>query len=79
MVPDQNGPLYSLLQDFGGFQNCQAYFDKIFKLYGLLRTIVSDRDVRFMNYFLKTLWHLVGTKLKFFVAYHPKHMVRLRL
>ena len=50
----------------------KPYFDEIVKLYGLPKTIVSDRDVRFMSYFWKTLWHLVGTKLKFFMAFHPQ-------
>uniref|UniRef100_A0A2N9HIP4 Integrase catalytic domain-containing protein n=1 Tax=Fagus sylvatica TaxID=28930 RepID=A0A2N9HIP4_FAGSY len=47
-------------------------FEEIVKLYGLPKTIVSDRDVRFMSYFWKTLWHLLGTKLKFSAAYHPQ-------
>ena len=50
----------------------KLYFDEIVKLYGLLETIVFDRDVRFMSYFWKTLWHLVGTKLKFSTAFHPQ-------
>ena len=49
----------------------KLYFDEIVKLYGLPQTIVSDRDVRFTSYFWKTLWHMVGTKLKFSTAYHP--------
>jgi hypothetical protein len=49
----------------------KLYFDKIVKLYDLPKTIVSDRDVRFISYFRKTLWHMVGTKLKFSSAYHP--------
>ena len=49
----------------------KLYFDEIVKLYGLPKTIVSDRDIRFISYFWKTLWHLVGTKLKFFTAFHP--------
>ena len=48
----------------------ELYFDEIVKLYGLLQTRVSDRDVRFTSYFWKTLWHMVGTKLKFSTAYH---------
>ena len=50
----------------------RIYFDEIVRLHGLPKTIVSDRDVRFMSYFWKTLWHLLGTKLKFSSAYHPQ-------
>jgi hypothetical protein len=35
----------------------KLYFDEIIKLYGLPKTIVSDRDVCFMSYFWRTLWH----------------------
>ena len=31
----------------------KLYFDEIVKLYGLPKTIVSDKDVRFMSYFWK--------------------------
>ena len=54
------------------FKIAKLYFDEIFKLYGLPKTIVSDRDVHFMSYFWKTLWHLLGTKLKFSTAFHPQ-------
>ena len=50
----------------------KLYFDEIVKLYGLPKTIVFDRDVCSMSYFWKTLWHLVGTKLKFSTAFHPQ-------
>jgi len=50
----------------------KLYFDKIVKLYGLPQTIVSDRDVRFTSYLWKTLWYMVGPKLKFSIAYHPQ-------
>ena len=33
---------------------------------------MSDRDVRFMSYFWKTLWHLLETKLKFSSVYHTQ-------
>jgi transposase InsO family protein len=48
------------------------YFSEIVKLYGLPKTIVSYRDVRFTSHFLRTLWHMVGTKLKFSTTYHPQ-------
>jgi hypothetical protein len=50
----------------------KLYFDEIVKLYGLPQTIVSDIDVRFMSYFLKILWHMVGINLKFSSAYHSQ-------
>jgi len=41
-------------------------------LHGLPKIIVSDRDVKFMSYFWKTLWHNMGTKLKFSNAFHSQ-------
>ena len=50
----------------------KIFFDEIVKLYGLPKTIVSYRDVKFMSHFWKTLWHMMGIKLKFSTAYHPQ-------
>ena len=50
----------------------QIYFDGVVKLHDLPKTIVSDGDVKFMSYFWKTLWHKMGTKIKFFTAFHPQ-------
>ena len=50
----------------------QIYFDGVVKLHSLPKIIVSDRDVKFMSFFWKTLWHKMRTKLKFFTAFHPK-------
>ena len=36
------------------------------------RTIISDRDVKFMSYFWKTLWGKLGTKLLFSTTCHPQ-------
>ena len=50
----------------------KIFFNEIVKLYGLPKTIVSDRDVKFMSYFWKALWYMMGTKLKFSTTYHPQ-------
>ena len=50
----------------------RIFLDQVVRLHGLPKTIVSDRDVRFTSYFWKTLWHLLGTRLKFSTAYHPQ-------
>ncbi|KAK1644216.1 hypothetical protein QYE76_062021 [Lolium multiflorum] len=44
----------------------QALLDKVPK------TIVSDRDVKFMSYVWKTLWRKLGTKLLFSTTCHPQ-------
>lgn len=54
------------------------YFKEIVRLHGLPKTIVSDRDVKFMSFFWKSLWKLVGTKLLFSTSYHPKLMGKQR-
>ncbi|CAA7401777.1 unnamed protein product [Spirodela intermedia] len=44
----------------------------IMKTYHLPKSIVLDYDVQFTSHFWKTLWSLLGTKLKFSTTYHPQ-------
>ena len=41
-------------------------------MHGLPSTIISDKDVKFVNYFWKTLWKLFSTTLKFSYVFHPQ-------
>ena len=50
----------------------QLYFDEVAKHHGVLKTIVSDRDVKLTSYFWKTPWHKLGTMLKFSTAFHSQ-------
>jgi hypothetical protein len=47
-------------------------FREIVRLHCVLRSIVSDRDVKFFSYFLKVLWVKLGTKLLFSTTFHPQ-------
>ncbi|KAI3789955.1 hypothetical protein L2E82_02762 [Cichorium intybus] len=48
------------------------YYKEIVRLHGIPKTIVSDRDSKFLSYFWNTLWRKVGTKLLFSTSHHPQ-------
>ncbi|RDX73318.1 hypothetical protein CR513_47092, partial [Mucuna pruriens] len=48
------------------------FFKEIVRLHGLPRTIVSDKYVRFLGHFWRTLWNKLGTKLLFSTVAHPQ-------
>ena len=50
----------------------ELVFEHIYKLHGLPKHIISDRDVLFTSAFWTRLNQLIGTKLKMSSAYHPE-------
>ena len=48
------------------------FFKEIFRLHGLPKSIVSDRDGRFMSAFWQEIFRLVGIKLTLSTRYHPQ-------
>jgi transposase InsO family protein len=50
----------------------RVFIDNIFRLHGLPRTIVSDRDSRFTSDFWRALFEILDVKLKLSTAYHPE-------
>jgi hypothetical protein len=49
-----------------------VFFKEIVRLHGLPRSIVSDRDTKFVGNFWRTLWKNLGTNMSFNSTYHPQ-------
>ena len=54
------------------------FFKEIVRLHGMPKTIVLDRDAKFLSYFWKMLWGKLGTKLLFSTICHPQMMDKLQ-
>jgi hypothetical protein len=63
---------FSIATDFSATQVAELFFREIFRLHGLSKTIVSDRDNRFMSTFWQELFRLVGTSLTPSFNYYPQ-------
>ena len=61
-----------LAHSFSATTVAQLYFEHIFKLHGLPKTIVSDRDRIFLSKFWQELFSLLRVALHMSSAYHPQ-------
>jgi hypothetical protein len=50
----------------------QHFMDQVFKLHGMLHSIISDRDLTFTSNFSQELLKLQGTQLHLVTSYHPQ-------
>ncbi|GKE60294.1 RNA-directed DNA polymerase, partial [Tanacetum coccineum] len=55
---------------FNAGQVARLYFTEIVKLHGVSKTLTSDRDVKFVSHFWRTLWTRLGSKLQFNSSHH---------
>ena len=51
----------------------KIFTKNIFRLHGLPKAIISDRDTKFTSSFQKILFAYLGTKLNFSTTYHPQN------
>ena len=61
---------FAIATDFSAAQVAELFFREIFRLHGLPKTIVNDRDSKFMSTFWQELFWLVGTALVPSTSYH---------
>ncbi|GKD59212.1 RNA-directed DNA polymerase [Tanacetum coccineum] len=54
---------------FDSSQLARLYFAEM-KLHGVPKTLTSDRDVKFVSHFWRTLWTRLGSKLQFSSSHH---------
>ena len=52
--------------------SAELYVQNVFRLHGLSKSIVSDRDPRFTATFFQEIFNLLGTQLKFSTSNHPE-------
>jgi hypothetical protein len=62
---------YTILIEYNAVQVAKLFFREAFRLHGLPKNIVSDRDSRFIGTFWRELFRLVGTELTPSTIYHP--------
>ena len=58
--------------NYNASQLAELMFEHVYKLHGLPKNIISDRDVLFTSTFWRQLHHLIGTNLRLSSAYHPQ-------
>jgi len=63
---------FAIPSNYLAAQVAELIFREIFHLHGLPKTIVSDRDSRFMGGFWQEIFRLVGTELTLSTNYHPQ-------
>ena len=57
---------------FKAINIAQKFMKEIFRLYGIPKMMILDRDVKFTSTFWKELFAGLNTNLNFSTSYHPQ-------
>ena len=57
---------------YKAINNFDIFMKEIFRLHGISKTIITNRDAKFTSNFQTTLFKSMDTKLNFSTAYHPQ-------
>lgn len=68
----KNAHFIALSHPYTALTVAQAFLDNVFKLHGMPKDIVSDRDPIFISEVWKELFRVQGVDLKRSTAYHPQ-------
>jgi hypothetical protein len=79
---DSISVVVDIFSNMGHFIPCQKtndaknisnlFFMEVVRLLGFPRSIVLDRETKFVGHLWRTLWKKLGTKLTFISTYHPQ-------
>jgi hypothetical protein len=64
--------LFEIPMDYKAIQVAELFFREVFRLHGLPKQIVNDRDGRFINTIWQELFWLTDTKLATSTSYYPQ-------
>ena len=64
--------LVAINQTISAADSARVYWDHVGRLHGVPRSIVSDRDPRFISRFWQEIWRILGTRLRMSSAHHPQ-------
>jgi len=53
-------------------ETARLFFDNVFRLHGLPKKIISDRDPKFTSVFWRSLFSILGTRLAMSTSFHPQ-------
>jgi hypothetical protein len=68
----KSGHFIPVKSTFKAINIAEIFMKQIFRLHGIPKMVISNRDVKFTSSFLKELFAGVNTNLNFSTSYHPQ-------